>query len=54
MFRGGDRHELSRRNRHTSGMALPAISDSFDAFDLLGLDRTEAGQVSDYYCSTKY
>ena len=26
-------------------MALPAISDSFDAFELLGLDRTEVGQV---------
>merc|ERR1719220_3085706 len=45
--RGADKYELSRRNRHTSGMALPAISDSFDAFDLLGLDRNEHGQYSD-------
>ena len=46
--RGGDRygHDLSRRHRHQSGLALPAISDSFDAFELLGLDRTETGQVS--------
>ena len=47
-YRGGDRHghhDISRRHRHTSGMALPAISDSFDAFELLGLDRTEVGQV---------
>merc|ERR1719220_1976310 len=46
--RGADKYELSRRNRHTSGMALPAISDSFDAFDLLGLDRTESGQEISY------
>ena len=49
-FRGGDRHghDLSRRHRHQSGLALPAISDSFDAFELLGLDRTltETRQVS--------
>ena len=49
LFRGAERHELSRRNRHTSGMALPAISDSFDAFDLLGLDRNEHGQVRGCY-----
>ena len=36
---------MSRRHRHQSGLALPAISDSFDAFELLGLDRNEAGQV---------
>ena len=49
--RGGDRHchDLTRRNRHQSGMALPAISDSFDAFELLGLDRNEASQVR--YCN---
>jgi len=49
--RGGDRHghhDISRRHRHTSGMALPAISDSFDAFELLGLDRTEVGQEISY------
>jgi len=47
----GDRHghhELTRRNRHHSGMALPAISDSFDAFELLGLDRSEAAQEISY------
>jgi len=47
----GDRHghhELTRRHRHQSGMALPAISDSFDAFELLGLDRTEAAQEISY------
>jgi len=48
--RGGDRygHDLSRRHRHQSGLALPAISDSFDAFELLGLDRTETGQEISY------
>lgn len=49
LCRGGDRyghHDLSRRHRHQSGLALPAISDSFDAFEILGLDRTEGGQVS--------
>ena len=48
LCRGGDRyghHDLSRRHRHQSGLALPAISDSFDAFEILGLDRTEGGQV---------
>ena len=44
----GDKYghlDLARRHRHQSGLALPAISDSFDAFELLGLDKNDVGQV---------
>jgi len=40
-----------RQHRHTSGSRphpLPAINDSFDAFELLGLERNEGQEVS--YC----
>jgi len=47
--RGGERLLENRRHRHTSGTRpLPAINDSFDAFELLGLERTELGQEISY------
>ena len=42
--------EGRNRLRHASGSrALPAINDSFDAFEQLGLERAEPGQV--HHCT---
>ena len=49
MFRNEHKHEIGRRLRHSSGgRPLPAINDSFDPFEMLGLERSEIGQVTIY------
>lgn len=59
IFRGDHKHDVGKRLRHPSGgRPLPAITDTFDPFEMLGLDRTEAGQVGvsleDCLCQIDY
>jgi len=48
------KHEVSKRLRHPSGgRPLPAITDTFDPFEMLGLDKTEGTQEISYSCFLK-
>jgi hypothetical protein len=52
--RGEHKHEVGKRLRHPSGgRPLPAITDAFDPFEMLGLDRIEGAQETSYSCFLK-
>jgi len=46
------KHEVGKRMRHPSGggRPLPAINDSFDPFEMMGLECSEAAQEISYSC----
>jgi len=49
--RGEHKHEVGKRLRHPSGdRPLPAIKDTFDPFEMLGLEQSATGQEISYSC----
>ncbi len=52
-FRTEHKHEVGKRLRHPSGgRPLPAITDTFDPFEMLGLDRMDGAQVE--FCFNRF